>query len=190
MRKTFGMNKHQKLVHKKGEPQVSKEQVAELLVMAESEDAADRLVAAENLCPCHVKTRIPAVWEALYRMMEDTDARVRHAAWHTIEDGGKPGDEASVALLERLYQAEKDPKIKRFADQTLNKVLGRERNKDMALLWVAARPEIKVRGKCDFCAATHVFVTRDLQTMIPDGSSVRAALMCEKCAEPAAAKRG
>ena len=141
----------------------------------------DRLVAAENLCPCHVRTRIPAVWEALYRMMEDVDARVRQAAWHTIEDGGKPGNEASVERLERICRDEKDPKIKRFADRTLDKVLGKRGEKETALLWPAARPEVNMRGKCDFCAATDVFVERDFQTMIPTGNDMRPAPACAKC---------
>jgi hypothetical protein len=181
MRKTFGMHKQQKAVYKQGEQHVGKEQIAELLLLAESEDAEDRLTAAENLCPCHVRTRIPSVWEALYRMMEDADARVRQAAWHTIEDGGKPGDEAGVELLERICRQEKDPKVKRFAEHTLDKVLGRRGEKDMALLWLAARPEVKMRGKCDFCAATDVFVERDFQTMIPMGNDTRPALTCAKC---------
>jgi hypothetical protein len=84
------------------------EQVAELLAMAQSNDEADRLSAAENLCPCHVRTRIPAAWDAIYLMMEDSSPRVRQAAWHTIEDGGKPGDEVSVDLLERLCRDEKE----------------------------------------------------------------------------------
>lgn len=181
MKKTFGMNKHQKAADKRGERRVGKEQVAELLVMAESEDADDRLVAAENLCPCHVRTRIPAVWEALYRMMEDVDARVRQAAWHTIEDGGKPGDEAGVQLLERLCRDEKDPKIKRFAERTLDKVCGERGRQQTALLWLAARPEAKQRGKCDFCAATNVLVERDLQTLIPSGNDSRPAWVCAEC---------
>src|SRR5262245_29283704 len=114
MRKTFGMNKHQKAVYKKGEQKVSKEQVAELLEMSESGDPEARLVAAENLCPCHVRTRIPAVWDALFRMMEDEDARVRRTAWHTIEDGGKPTTEEEVERLERLCRQEKEPKVRQF----------------------------------------------------------------------------
>src|SRR5258706_16113998 len=115
MRKTFGMNKHQKAAHKQGERQAGREQIQELLVMAESEEREDRLIAAENLCPCHVRARIPAVWEALYRLMEDPGRQVRQAAWHTIEDGGKPADEAGSDLLEALCRKETDPKVKQFA---------------------------------------------------------------------------
>jgi hypothetical protein len=183
MRKTFGMNKHQKAVYKKGEQKVSREQVSELLEMAESDDPEDRLVAAENLCPCHVRTRIPAVWEALFRMMEDTDARVRRAAWHTIEDGGKPTTEAEVERLERLCRQEQDARVRQFAEFTLNKVLGADRNRDLAALWLAGRPERKPRGKCDFCGETDVPVQLDLQTMIPTDTYPRAARICDSCAK-------
>jgi hypothetical protein len=181
MRKTFGMNKHQKAAHKKGERQAGKEQVAELLVLAESDDPDDRLVAAENLCPCHVRTHIPAVWEALYRMMEDTDRRVRQAAWHTVEDGGKPSDEEGAARLEAIFGREKDLKIRKFAEATLSKVLAERRNRDRAVLWLAGRPEIKQRGKCDFCGESDVFVSLEPSTLIPSGNDYRAALICENC---------
>ncbi|HLK60094.1 MAG TPA: HEAT repeat domain-containing protein [Chthonomonadaceae bacterium] len=181
MKKQLGRNKHQKAAHKIGERHVSKEQVAELLEMSVSDNAEDRLAAAENLCPCHVRTRIPAVWEALYRMMQDSDPRVRQAAWHTIEDGGRPNDEAGERELERIYQAETHPKVKKFAELTLTKVLGPRRDKDMAALWLAGRPEIKQRGKCDFCGETDVFVTYERNTLIPAADTPRPALICEAC---------
>ncbi len=183
MRKTLGMNKHQKAVYKKGEVRVGKEQVAELLELAGSDNVEDRLTAAEFLCPCHVRTRIPVVWDALYRLMADADPRVRQQAWHTIEDGGKPSDAESAATLERLCKAEADPKIRKFAEITLDKVLGKRGEKELTEMWLAGRAPVKQRGKCDFCGDTDAFVTRDLQTMIPSGSQSRAALMCERCAQ-------
>jgi len=67
MPRKLGMNKHQKAAHRRGEPQVSKQDVPRLIELSLSDDADDRLVAAQYLCPCHVRTCIPAVWEALYR---------------------------------------------------------------------------------------------------------------------------
>ena len=94
MPKTKGLNPHQKAAQKVGERRAGREQIAELLEKSKSEDADDRCEAAENLCPCHVRRRIPEVWDALYRMLEDPDVRVRRAAWHTLEDGGTPDDPA------------------------------------------------------------------------------------------------
>src|SRR5579862_5216449 len=116
MPRKLGWNKHQKAAHKTGEARVGKEQVAELLEMACSADAEERLEAARYLCPCHVRTRIPAVWETLYRLMQDPDPRVRRQAWHTIEDGGTPRDAASRASLEQRFRGETDPKVRKFAE--------------------------------------------------------------------------
>jgi hypothetical protein len=178
----MGMNKHQKAVYKVGERHTSSAEIAELLELACSADAEDRLIAAEHLCPCHVRTRIPAVWEALFRMMADADNRVRQRAWHTIEDGGKPTDAQDVAILERICAAETDPKVRRFAEQTLDKVLGPRKQRELALLKTAHLQPSRQRGKCDFCGQTDVFVEMDLQTMIPNGEFPRAALICARCA--------
>lgn len=181
-KKTLGMNKHQKAVYKVGERRTSSAEIAELLELACSADAENRLIAAEHLCPCHVRTRIPAVWEALFRMMEDEDRRVRQQAWHTIEDGGKPTEAEDIATLERICAKEVDPKIRRFAEGTLDKVLGPRKAKELAVLKTAHLQPIKRRGKCDFCGATDVFVELELQTMIPTGDMPRAALICARCA--------
>ncbi len=181
MRKIFGMNRHQKAAHKVGERQAGKEQIQELLALSSSADAEDRLMAAENLCPCHVRTRIPAVWDALFRMMEDEDWRVRRAAWHTIEDGGKPSDDEGARRLEQILERESNPKVRKLAEATLNKVLGHRRSTDMAGLWIASKPIVRQRGKCDFCAAASTFVELEPSTLIPTGSDHRAALICETC---------
>ena len=85
-----GLNKHQRAALRPGEKRVGREEIHELLQLSQSKDPADRLLAASFLCPCHVRKRIDEVWAALYRMLEDEDIKVRRAAWHTLEDGGKP----------------------------------------------------------------------------------------------------
>src|SRR5580658_7139952 len=120
MRKTKGMNKHQKAVYKVSEREIGREQVAEMLELTHSADAEDRLVAAQYLCPCHVKGYIPEVWDALYRMMEDSDSRVRQAAWNTLEDGVLPKSSEEITRLEGIYRAEPDAKVKLFAGKILN----------------------------------------------------------------------
>jgi len=179
MRKTFGMNRHQKAAHKVREKQVGREEIAELLEMSRSADAEERSAAAQYLCPCHVRTRIEAVWEALYRMLEDPDVKVRRAAWHTLEDGGRPDDPALDAILERVLRTEKDVQVRRFAE----KVAGPRRDKELDAMWLAGRREIKRRGKCDFCGESDVFVDYELNTQVPVGSETRPALICARCAQ-------
>lgn len=182
MRKTLTMNKHQKKAHKPGEVQVSRAQIAELLELSCSADAEDRLHAAKYLCPCHVQTRIPAVWEALFRMMEDEDPRVRQQAWHALEDGGVPTDAAAFAKLEQIYHNEQNAKVRRFAHDLIGKKLAERQQIEQTRQMLAARSTPNQRGKCDFCGATNVPVTRDLHTTIPTGGLPRAALVCVACA--------
>src|SRR5690242_9007108 len=115
MTKTKGRNRHQKVAHRAGEPRVGREQLDELLEMSRSEDAGERAVAATLLCPCHVRRRIDAAWEALYRLLEDPDARVRRLAWHTLDDGGRPEDPKLDALIARALATDPDRKVREYA---------------------------------------------------------------------------
>lgn len=177
MRKTLGMNRHQKAVYRPGEPRVGREQIEELLQQSKSGDAEERLVAAQYLCPCHVRRRIEAVWEALFRLLEDPDVRVRRAAWHTLEDGGRPDDPALDAILERALQQETDPQVLRFAHH----VAGPRQEKERMAALVMGRPAPRQKGRCDFCGESGVEVERDLQTMIPTDDLPRAAWICARC---------
>src|SRR5438552_9707782 len=115
MRKTLGMNQHQKAVYRVGERRVGRDEIQELLAQSRSADREERLAAAQFLCPCHVRRRIEAVWEALFRLLEDPDVRVRRAAWHTLEDGGRPDDSALDVILDRTLENETDAQVLRFA---------------------------------------------------------------------------
>jgi hypothetical protein len=183
MAKTAGRNKHQKAAHRPGERKVNREQVAELLELSCSSAPDDRLVAAQLLCPCHVRTHIPGVWEAVYRMMSDTDRRVRYAAWHTLEDGGLPQDPDVFTNLEHLLQQEADPKVRKFAEYILADEIRRRNRQEIERLHALGRPVQRQRGKCDFCSERNVFVERDFDTMIPAGDLPRPALICDRCAQ-------
>jgi hypothetical protein len=179
MRKTLGLNKHQKAVRRAGEPRVGRDQIEELLQQSHSRDPEERRVAAQLLCPCHVRRRIDAVWEALYRLLEDSDVLVRRAAWHTLEDGGRPDDTALDAILDRTLRQETDTQVLRFAQH----VAGPRRDRELVVARLAGRVAPKPRGRCDFCGRTNVEVDRELDTMIPTGDLPRAAWICEQCAQ-------
>lgn len=178
MRKTLGMNKHQKKAHKVGEQRLGRDEIPALLERSRSPEPEERLVAAQYLCPCHLRRRVEAAWEALYRMLEDPDVRVRRAAWHTLEDGGRPEDPLLDAILDRVLRNETDPQVRAFA----RKVAGPRQDKELLLAKLAARPAPRQRGRCDFCGEPDVFVDRDLDTMIPTADLPRPALVCERCA--------
>ena len=181
MRKTFGMNRHQKAVYKAGERRAGREQIEELLEKSRSDDPEERCEAAENLCPCHVRRRIDSVWEALYRMLEDHDVRVRRAAWHTLEDGGRPDDPALDAIIERRRQVETDKQVLDFIRQ----VSGSRNEREMHVIKAMGQGQPKTRGKCDFCGASNVFVERDFEMEIPAGDHYRPAWVCDSCAKAA-----
>lgn len=176
MKHKQGLNKHQKAARKPGELKVSRGEVPELLELSCSADPEDRLHAARYLCPCHIQGRIPAVWDAVLRMMEDEDRRVRYQAWHTWEDGGLPDNVALFERLEQIFQRESDLKVRKFAHTIIGQRLAERNQLEMTRLHLAANV-VKQRGKCDFCGATNVVVRRDLETIIQS----RAASICDRC---------
>ncbi len=177
MARVLGRNSHQKAAHRVGERRVGPEDVADLLRMSESADAEERLAAARFLCPCHVRRRLEPVWQALYRLLEDADVRVRRAAWHTMEDGGRPADPALDAILARVLEAEKDAQVLKFARGLASPRLRQE----LAHANAASRPAPSTRGRCDFCAADNVLVTALLDAIIPGAGGDRPAYICQPC---------
>ena len=177
MKKTLGMNKHQKAAHKPGEKRVGREELSELLALSRSVDPEERLTAAKYLCPCHVRRRLEPVWKALYRLLEDPDVRVRRAAWHTLEDGGRPDDPALDTVLQRALANEADTRVL----QLVRKVAGPRADRELTLARMAGKVATVERGRCDFCGADGVPVERDYQKIIPTSALPRPALICVPC---------
>ena len=175
------MNKFQRKALKGKEERVTGEMIWKLVDMSKSSSAKDRLVAANNLCPCHVRRRIDEVWEAIYRMLEDEDAGVRRAAFHTLYDGGSLDDPGLSPIFERMLKTETHPKLRRAleaeVDRRNEEAEEREETTLRARMAVGDYPE---QGKCDFCA-TDSRVRRDYDTQVPDGGGVRPAMVCEEC---------
>ncbi|MEE2754315.1 MAG: HEAT repeat domain-containing protein [Candidatus Latescibacterota bacterium] len=177
MPKVKSLNKHQKRAKEMGEKRVRGDEIWAYVELSKSGDPEDRLEAAKNLCPCHVKRRIDEVWDALYRMMEDSNVAVRRAAYHTLEDGGKLVDPELRAIFTRARAVETDRQVLGFLkefDAGKDKRERVEMNATMVSKYV-------VKGKCDFCGETNVSVRTDFNTEIPDGGSRRLALLCKTC---------
>ena len=177
-KRNIGLNRHQKAWRKPGEERVSREDIAELLRLARSTDPEERIVAATYMCPCHVRHRNEEVWKALYRMMEDEDARVRRRAWHTLEDGGCPTDPAFEPIVRRALETETDRQVLGFARRFAEPYL----ENDVVTFRQAEGPAEKQKGKCDFCGRPRVPVMQDYDTEIPAGGMTRAAWICDDCA--------
>ena len=175
-------NRHQKLAHRPGEHRVGRAQIAELLELSFSDDPEERLEAAENLCPCHVRTRIEEVWDAIYRMMKDGDLKVRKAAWHTLEDGGYPKDDPRMdAILQHALEHETDRKVRHFVELQSKGTLEREafmlkvKNQTMGM------SDYQLQGKCDFCGESDRKVKKDFDNPLSFEGEARPALVCEAC---------
>jgi len=181
-------NRYQKAAFRPGEARVTRTQVAELLALAKSGDAEERLVAATFLCPCHVRGRTETIWQTVLALMADADPRVRFAAWHTLEDGGVPreGDPGEGGVLERLETAlagEADAKVRGMATLVIGPLLAERDRRELGRM---RRAEGGRKGKCDFCGARDVIVREDFETRIPTAGLSRAALICRGCAAAAA----
>lgn len=175
-----GMNKHQKAAFRPGEHRVRADEVEYYLELSRSTDPDERLEAADNLCPCHVRTANDEVQQAVFRMMEDSDVRVRRAAWHTLEDGGCPTSPVLDRIFEQAVEGETDRKVRRFVEEFAVPWL---QEKQQVELLRAQRSIFTERGKCDFCGATNVPVKPDYDTEIGAGrSDHRLARICESCA--------
>jgi hypothetical protein len=172
-------NRHQKAAFRPGEARVSRAQVAELMALAKSADADQRLVAATYLCPCHVRGRTEAIWQTVLALMADADPRVRFAAWHTLEDGGVPREAGVLERLQAALEAEADPKVGGIAGLAIGPLIAERQRAELGRM---RRLDFAQRGKCDFCGQRDVPVRQDLETSIPTAGLSRPALICRACA--------
>ena len=176
-KKLFGMNHYQKKSHRRREDRLRGNEIEYYLALAYSEDPDERVIAMDNLCPCHVRKRIDKVWVALFRGLVDSDLRVRRAAWHTLEDGGNPDDPRLEPLLEKIAKEETDPRLRQNA---LNLIAEKEKREEEKNVLVGMKADY-FAGKCDWCSATNVPVTHDYETELEIGNAKRFALTCENC---------
>ncbi|MDP6115304.1 MAG: hypothetical protein QF437_21085 [Planctomycetota bacterium] len=156
---------------------MSGDEIDHLLKLSRSADVAERLHAAQHLCPCHVRRHVEPVWDALFRMMEDENVKVRRAAWHTMEDGGRTDDPRLEVIGRRVLQSETDDRVRRFVEA----IVGPQLKAELMQMKNPARPAKKLTGQCDFCGRENVAVVKDLETEIPDAGSTRPALVCQEC---------
>ncbi len=177
MSRLKNLNSHQKAARRRGECRVNTPEVTRLVTMANSDDADQRLTAAQFLCPCHVRTRNAEASAALRKLMEDADLRVRRAAWHTLEDGGGGDDPAIQALADKIWTGESDRTIRWLIEKVCGSRVRRQRLADRA----ASLPAPRRRGKCDFCGRTGVMVREQFDRSIPDDEGSRPARICESC---------
>ena len=175
--KFFGMNKYQKKSHRRREDRLRGNEVDYYLSLAYSSNPDERVLAMDNLCPCHVRKRIDAVWVALYKGLVDPHLRVRKAAWHTLEDGGNPNDPRLQPLLEKIVKEETDPKLRQ---QALDLIAATRKVAEQQQVLLAQKAHT-FSGRCDWCGAANVPVSHDYETEFETNGTKRFVLVCEAC---------
>ncbi len=176
-KKSTGMNKYQRKAHRRREDRLRGDGIEYYLSLAYSDNPDDRSLAMENLCPCHVRKRIDAVWVALYKGMIDPDLRVRRAAWHTLDDGGNPNDPRLQPLLQKIVKIETDPTLRQRA-LDLIKITQKIEDEKQELL---SKKTHTFSGRCDWCGTSNVPVSYDYETEFDTDGMKRFALVCETC---------
>lgn len=78
-------------------------ELGRVLALTRDPEPRVRQAALMNLCPCHLRSDRPEVWERVFEMACDADRGVRKQVFHTLSDGS-PGrlEERVVATLESM----------------------------------------------------------------------------------------
>jgi len=92
---------------------------AEVIELSSNDHADVRLQAVKRLCPCKVQKDIDSVWQRLFEMTEDEDARVRYQVLHNICDGSPDHLEYQVVEAMEKFNRDEDKDIKRRAHKVL-----------------------------------------------------------------------
>src|SRR5687767_9990014 len=98
----------------------TKESVGLLIERSFDPDPIVRSAVAKHLCPCHVRTNVPEVWNRLIEMTNDQEPVVRRDVVHALADGS-PRDRAHeiAAALEPLYN-DPDPRVRKMVRKVIS----------------------------------------------------------------------
>ncbi|HIB91875.1 TPA: hypothetical protein EYO57_32600 [Candidatus Poribacteria bacterium] len=170
-------NGFQRRQFRRGERRLRSDEVKHYLALADSEDPQDQIEAMENLCPCHVRKQIDVVWEALYRGLQDRALKVRQAAWHTLEDGGRPNDSKLYLIMVELTNTETNPKLKQQATKLVQAVqIVEDKKQDLS-----GQRHHYFTGKCDWCGDSIAKVCQLYDSELEIEGTVRLAQVCDGC---------
>lgn len=79
-----------------------------------------RKQALKDLCPCHVRADIPALWDRIFELLHDEEGIVRDQALHALGDGSPRHLEARIIeAVESMYN-DPHPDVKKKARRMLN----------------------------------------------------------------------
>jgi hypothetical protein len=167
----------------RGERRLRGHELTSYLARANSEDSKERLEAMKNLCPCHVRKRVDAAWNALYRGLQDIDLKVRQAAWHTLEEnhGGRPNGPKLYPLMVAISKTEENPKLRQKAKSIVRKAQSQKQNIEDKKHDLLGKRSNYFQGKCDWCGDSSAEVDYLYDSEIQIGATVRLAQACDTC---------
>ena len=140
----------------RGECRLRGNELASYLAMANSENPKERLEAMKNLCPCHIRKRFDAVWDALYRGLQDIDLKVRQAAWHTLEENhdGRLNAPKLYPLMVEISKNEENPKLRQNAKSIVGNAQSQKQNIEDKKHDFLGKRSNYFQGKCDWCGGS------------------------------------
>ena len=102
-----------------GHGRTSAEEVPRLLALSHDEDALTRRLAVKNLCPCHVRSNVAAVWDRVLELAADPDPGVRRDVAHALADGSPRERWPEVIATMDVLRNDPDRGVRRMANRVL-----------------------------------------------------------------------
>eukprot|EP01111_Echinosteliopsis_oligospora_P002107 TRINITY_DN1309_c0_g1_i2.p1 TRINITY_DN1309_c0_g1~~TRINITY_DN1309_c0_g1_i2.p1 ORF type:complete len:232 (-),score=66.06 TRINITY_DN1309_c0_g1_i2:98-793(-) len=91
----------------------------EVIEQTRNPDPKKRKAALREMCPCHVKANIPALWERIIEMANDPDPVVRYQVMHNLCDGSPACREDDVIRTLESMHNDEDKAVRRKVHQIL-----------------------------------------------------------------------
>jgi len=99
--------------------QCTKLTVEEVIALTYDLDPRVRKATLRDMCPCHVKSNIEALWKRIMEMYSDPDPNVRYQVMHNLCDGSPACREDDVIHTLEAMHNDPDKKVRRRVHQVL-----------------------------------------------------------------------
>ena len=114
--------------------------------------------------------------------LQDSDLKVRQAAWHTLEEnhGGRRDDPKLYSILVEIAETEVSPKLRQKANDIVKKDRIKAQTIEEKKQDLSGQRHHYFVGKCDWCSDSATDVSY-LYSEIEIGGISRLAQACDEC---------